>query len=355
MGRRIRHALLVPLLTALAGCGDDDPVRPIASMPMSAARLDALAASLEAFAHPVLAQVTLGQPLSGLPLDEALGDAAFVLRSAAVTPAIAARGNRYVPEPPEAAANPFGIPDSLRGLTYVADRARPGVWKVDSLPNGNPRTGPVNGVRFVVEGFTATDAFERMGYLDVTQEGTALVVTMRDVDGAVLQTHGGPVAGPTRSGWTSVVGRRIEQTTLIQRTGARVTWESAAIGLSAWRRESSTPAGAHSEDVAIVNAIVVDRTDLRVESLWRIGDVSGFVPTHTVFVDGRPFARFRPILENGLDVWHRVADDRPLDPSERAQVRALLRALRALPDGETAWQAGVASLISLKGLGFQRD
>ena len=344
--RSLHLAAGVALLAAI-GCGDDDPVAPVAVLPVSAARLEAVAISLEAVSHqPVLGTLLRFDMYRGLPI-EGLGGP-FVgtgvrttrvtdgaLRDGGASPRIA---HQFT------SPNPFSIPDSLRGRTYVPADMFSIDWELDTLPDGRPRPGaPANGVRFVLMNLaTSSESRERVGHMDVTQVGTAMFVDVYDLAGTRVLHHGGAFIAAPRTGWTALGATRVNQTAISDRDGSRSTWTGAGIELAAQRRERATSL----DDRVLLTAIEVDGVDLSIEAKDHFTETE-ISSTYTVWVDGAPFAR---IVEGftGSGTWQHLAEERPLNAGELAQVRALVRALAAIPSADAAWQRGVFNVFFLQ-------
>lgn len=346
-----RYARALPLAALLltVACGDDDqPIGPVATIPVSAGRLEALATSLEEISgQPVLARFAQGRFGRGLPFDDPFSGTFVPLRSAtSPTPRASHTTEVFIPVGRPGPVS-LSIPDSLRGRTFVPDPVRVFGWQVDTLAGGAPRPGaPANGVRFVLVGpSTFEERGPRVGHMDVMQSGSTsaptFTVEVYDLNGALVQRYAGSMATAAMAGLTQRGTKVVTQTSSASRTsGRRTTWSGSGVELAATRRESS----AGLRGVATLTSIMVDGTELGIEA---IEDLEAFTFTYTVLVDGAPFARIRRTFDE-TGTWQHLVDDRPLNAGELAQVGALVEALAAIPDAELAFMEGLFGIISLQ-------
>ena len=337
LSRLTRLLPVATLAVVAAACGDDDPIAPIATLPVSAARLDALAASLEQVSsQPVLREFTFSAFEDGLPGD---GGLPIGVRASVAAPPMHPVGETRVPTPT--------VPDSLRGRTYVRDGSVFSLrWRLDTLPDGTPRPGaPANAVRLVLQE-PGTEAPARVGWMDVTQQGSAsaptIVVSVHDLAGALVQRMSGSFTRASMSGFTQLGATVIDEVATLRGGGMATTWRSTGLGLSAFRNFDM----GRMEDLVIVYGITVDGTDLRLQSVERLDELGSAI-TYTVLANGAPFARLERHFGEE-DTWEHIRDERPLNASEQAQVDALVRALAALPNAAASWEEGVFALMSLQ-------
>lgn len=347
--RTPRRRPVVPLLalaalSTLAACGGgDDPVGPVAELPVTAARLDALAETLEPIAHqPAFDGFLMMRFGRGLPFDS---DVFFPLGDRAPTtgepPQPRGVAPQFVPRVPS-------IPDTLRGRTLVRDSMSLG-WRVDRLADGTPRPGaPADGIRFVLSSYfvPGPESSSRVGAMDLTQQGTGtsarFTANVRDLQGAHVLHYSSTLAGVVGAGWVSFGATRIDQVTSRSGRTARTRWTSAGIPLEAERTESSS-----GGTFSIVHTLPIEGARLRLVSEMSFIDMQTTRTAYTVYAGDAPFARRVDSMMREGD-WRHVAEDRPLTEGERAQVRAFLRVLIAIPDAEMAWRESISDLLTLQ-------
>ena len=340
--RPVAPLLALAALSALAACGGDDPVGPVAALPVTAARLDALAETLEPVARqPAFDGFLMMRFGRGLPFD---GEVFFPLGDRASTGTGAPPRDvaaQLVPRVPS-------IPDTLRGRTLVRDSMSLG-WTIDRLADGTPRPGgPADGIRFVLSSYfvPGPESSARVGVMDLRQEGTGtsarFTADVRSLQGTHVLHYSSTLAGIAATGWVSRGATRIDQVTTRSGAVTRTRWTSASVPLEAERTESSS-AGTYS----IVHTLPVEGTRLRLVSTLSVIDLQSTRTVYTVHVGDAPFARrVDTMMDEGE--WRHVAEDRPLTEGERAQVRAFLRVLSAIPDAEAAWREGISDLMMLQ-------
>jgi hypothetical protein len=338
-------ALLAIVLPSAAACGGDEPVGPVATLPVAAAQLDALAATLE----PITEQAVFDGFLlmrfgRGLPFD---AEVFFPHGSRmATSPRASGLANgvagQVVPRVPS-------IPDSLRGRTFVRDSQSLG-WTLDRLADGTPRPGaPSNGLRFVLSSYFAPGpaSSARVGNMDMTQQGTGaaagFTVDARALSNAHVLHYAATLSGSASAGWVSHGDVRIDQVVTTAGAGSRrARWTGSGVVLDAERAESFGMRGPAS----ITHTLAMDGRRLKLVSTMSADDEDGSV-TYTVLAGDAPFARRTDaMLTEGA--WRHIAGNRLLTEGELAQVRAFLRVLIAVPDAEAAWEQGVIDLFSLQ-------
>lgn len=337
------------LLCALAACGDgDDPVGPVAALPVSAAQLDALAEKLEPMSRqPVFDAFLMMRFKRGLPFD---GEVFFPLGSVwATSPAASSVAAAPARVSPQLVPRLPAIPDTLRGRTLVRD-SMSFVWTIDRLPDGTPRPGaPPDGLRFVLsQDFAPGPAStRRVGAMDVTQQGTGrsarFTTEVRNTDGVHVLHFAAPLSGYQGSGWVSHGATRVDQAASVTSRGHhRVRWTSATIPLQAERTDAL-------DGNALLNVYVLpfEGAQLRLVSAMSFAADETERRTYTVYLGEAPFARRADsmMLEG---TWRHVGENRPLSDGELAQVQAFLRVLAAIPDAEAAWDEAMSDLIGLQ-------
>lgn len=339
---RVAALVAAPLLL-LAACGDDDdPVAPVATLPVATRVLDSVAGTLAPLGgHPLFRGLVSAWYVEGLPYD---------FSDPFVPPAL--RGDLAVAVPPPRPATQrtgvFEVAASLRGRTFVEDTTSYTTrWRVDTLADGTPRPGaPADGVRFVLTSMDFVQPREAVGFLDVIAgaSGATLTVEGLDLSGQRVLRRVGDV-DMTGSGFVEVGGARMDQVTTGGVASMRTRFTgSGTLALAATRASTYARDG---ESVDHLNAVRVDGHELAVAAR-EVDSATDIAITYTVLVDGAPFARMRGTLLGGSAEWRHVRDDRPLTVEEERQVGALVRVLRLLPDASLAWEEGVLDLFMLQ-------
>lgn len=339
---RAASLVAAPLLL-LAACGDDDdPVAPVATLPVAAQVLDSAAATIAPLgAHPLFSGLLGAWFVPGLPYE--FGDPF-------VPPAL--RGDLGVDGPPTRPVAQLGgifeVDASLRGRTFVEDTMSFSTrWRVDTLANGTPRPGaPADGVRFILTSMDFVEPREVVGHLDVVPGagGTLLTVEGFDAAGERVLRHVGDIS-LTGSGFVEVGNARVDQATTGGIANMRTRFTGAGtLALAATRAATYARNG---ESVDYLNTVRVGGHELAVATREVDSDTDVAI-TYTVLVDGAPFARMRTTLIGGSAEWRHVGADRALTAEEERQVEALVRLLRLLPDSSLAWEEGLFNLFMVE-------
>lgn len=338
--RPVAPPLALVALLAAAACGDgSDPVGPVATLPVSAAQLDALAERLEPIVRqPVFDGFLMMRFGRGLPFDGEVffpfgGGASLVAAPTGIAP-------QFVPRVPS-------IPDTLRGRTLVRDSMSLG-WTVDRLADGTPRPGaPTDGLRFVLSRYfvPGSASSARVGAMDLTEQGTGtsarFTADVRDLQGTHVLHYASRLDGASGAGWVSHGATRVDQVTSSSGRSSRTRWTSASIPFEAERTESAGDA------FTIVHLLPIEGVRLRLVSTMTFVNMESTRTTYTVYAGDAAFARrIDPMLSEGE--WRHVGEERPLTEGELAQVRAFLRVLIAIPDAEAAWWEGLSDLMTLQ-------
>lgn len=338
---RLRALALSSLALPFAlACGGDDPIGPVATLPVDAARLDAMADALAPILdQPVFDGFLLMRYGRGLPFDDGTF---FPLRMTVQATSRADRtgiAGQRLPRLP-------AIPDSLRGRTFVRDSMTLG-WRVETLPDGRPVTGaPAAGIRFVLSNaFVPGPASSaRVGHMDMTQQGsglaTAFIIDVSDRAGAHVLHYASALSGLGSTGWTARGSTRVDQGMSPGSRGSTLArWMGSGVALEAERAESFS-----GTTISIAHTLTVDGRQLRLVATQTFAGISS---TYTVLVDGAPFAR-RQDTPSSEGLWQHLAGRRPLSAGELAQVDAFLRVLGAIPDAQAAWEQAISELMSLQ-------
>ena len=345
--RPVAPLLSLVALCSVAACGSgDDPVGPVAALPVTAAQLDALAEKLEPIAAQPVFDGFLGMRFGrGLPFDGQVFFPLGVARViASVAPAPAEVAPQVLPRVPS-------IPDTLRGRTLVRDSMSLG-WTIDRMADGTPRPGaPTDGLRFVLSSYftPGPSSSTRVGTMDVTQVGTGtgarFTTDVRDLQGGQALHYSATLSGTTSAGWVSHGSTRIDQVATLGGGGRRMRWTSPGIPLEAERTESSG-----GSSLSMVYTLPIDGVQLRLVSTMTFTTFESMRTTYTVHLGDAPFARRVDVLDmtQTQGAWRHVAEDRLLTAAEEAQVRAFLRVLIAIPDAEAAWEEAMSDLITLQ-------